>query len=443
MYCLEPRSTTNMHIILLNQAFYPDHAATAQHAHDLARYLVDHGHKVSVVASRSIYGSKGAALPKRETVDGIEIHRVGKSLFGKASILARLIDFALFYVLALIKVLTIKKPDVIVPFSTPPFIALVGWALKVVKRCKTVYWVMDLYPDVPIAFGLMKRTSLSARMLEKIHRFIFNHSDCSVALGRCMRDHLISKGIPPQKLALIPPWADIDELEPLPRDQNPFREKWELQDKTVVMYSGNLGLAHDIATIRDAIEQLKDRDDIRFVFVGGGKHMAQLQNYCEENQLNNAIFKPYQPREEIGASLSLADLHLISQTESMTGLLVPSKLYGIMAAGRASVFIGSDKAEVGLVLQENNAGKVVPVGDVQALKDAITQLAVDPQTCKQMGDAARRAMTERYDRRHSCAAWEKLLVACVSGKQNESTDAKPAEDNPVKPAEPVGANGPD
>ena len=115
-----------MRIILLNQAFYPDHAATAQHAHDLAKYLVAQGHDVAVVASRSIYGSKGAALPKRETVDGIEIHRVGKSIFGKASIIARLIDFALFYLLALTKVMTIKRPDVIVPFSTPPFIALAG-----------------------------------------------------------------------------------------------------------------------------------------------------------------------------------------------------------------------------------------------------------------------------------------------------------------------------
>jgi putative colanic acid biosynthesis glycosyltransferase WcaI len=432
-----------MRIILLNQAFYPDHAATAQHAHDLARHLVKNGHRVAVVASRSIYGSKGAALPKRETIDGIEVHRVGKSLFGKSNILARMIDFALFYVLALIKVMTIKRPDVIVPFSTPPFIALVGWMLKVVKRCKTVYWVMDMYPDVPIAFGIMKADGLGARLLEKVHRFCFNHSDRSVALGRCMRDRLIGKGVKPEKIALIPPWADIDELKPLPRDENPLRKEWGLQDKTVVMYSGNLGLAHDIDTLRGAMENLKARDDIRFVFVGGGKLMTQLQAYCEEHNLSNTVFKPYQPREDIRASLSLADLHLISQAESMTGLLVPSKLYGIMAAGRASVFIGNAGAEVGRVLEETHCGKVVAVGDVDSLTETITTLADDPDSCRRMGGAARDAMAQTYDRRHACAAWERLLTECVSGQTPDPADESQQREIAVTPSEPAQANGPD
>lgn len=404
-----------MRIILLNQAFYPDHAATAQHAHDLARFLVGRGHQVSVVASRSIYGSKGAALPKRETVDGIEVHRVGKSLFGKASIFARLIDFVLFYLLALLKVLTLKRPDVIVPFSTPPFIALVGWLLKVVKRCRSVYWVMDLYPDVPIAFGLMKAEGLGARVLERVHRFCFRRSDRSVVLGRCMRDRLLGKGVPAEKLALIPPWADIDELDPLPREDNPLRRDWGLEDKTVVMYSGNLGLAHDIDTLREAMQRLSGREDIRFVFVGGGKLMARLQTYCQEQRFTHTLFKPYQPREQIRASLSLADIHLISQADAMTGLLVPSKLYGIMAAGRASVFIGNAEAEVGRVLTETGSGVVVPVGGVDGLVEAITRLADAPGACREMGGAARRAMAETYDRRHSCAKWERLLRECVGG----------------------------
>ncbi len=429
-----------MRIILLNQAFYPDHAATAQHAHDLAKHLVGKGHEVAVVASRSIYGSKGAALPKRETIDGIEVHRVGKSLFGKSTILARMIDFVLFYVLALFKVLTVKRPDVIVPFSTPPFIALVGWMLKVFKRCKSVYWVMDLYPDVPIAFGLMKGNGLGARFLEKVHRFCFHHSDRSVALGRCMYDHLRSKGIPQEKLALIPPWADIDELEPVPRDENTLRKEWGLTDKTVVMYSGNFGLAHDIDTLRGAMTELKERDDIRFVFVGGGKMMTQLQADCESQGLTNTLFKPYQPREAIRVSLSLADIHLISQADAMTGLLVPSKLYGIMAAGRAAVFIGSEKAEVGRVLTETRSGKVVAVGEVQTLTQTLSDLADDPETCRRMGQAARDAMAQTYDRRHACEAWERLLSECVLGQAPD-----PADDNGMGETPPSHdpADGPD
>ena len=260
-----------------------------------------------------------------------------------------------------------------------------------------------------------------------------------------MRNRLLGKGVPAEKIALIPPWADIDELQPLPRGENPLRNEWNLQDKTVVMYSGNLGLAHDIDTLRGAMERLKTRDDLRFVFVGGGKLMTKLQAYCEEHNMANALFKPYQPREAIRASLSLADLHLISQAEAMTGLLVPSKLYGIMAAGRASVFIGNAQAEVGRVLVETGSGRVVAVGDVQGLTDTITQLADDPDACRRMGDAARQAMADTYDRRHACAAWERLLTECVSGKPTDPTDdtsktatadtvsAEPAQ-GPGKPA---------
>jgi glycosyltransferase involved in cell wall biosynthesis len=236
-----------------------------------------------------------------------------------------------------------------------------------------------------------------------------------------MRDLLIDKGVDPGKIALIPPWADADELEPLPRDANPLRDEWGLRGKLVVMYSGNLGLAHDIDTMRGAMEALMCRDDVRFVFVGGGKHMAQLQTNCEAQGMINVIFKPYQPREAIRASLSLADLHLISQADAMTGLLVPSKLYGIMAAGRASVFIGNARAEVARVLAETGSGRVVAVGDVDALTEMISTLAEDPDACRRMGEAARLAMDETYDRRHACEAWEELLTECVSGHRPDVT----------------------
>ena len=132
---------------MINQVFYPDVAATAQHAHDLARHLVQQGHQVSVIASRSIYGAKGAALPSFEEVDGIRIHRVAKSYFGKSSIISRVFDFALFYVAATWKAIWLKKHDVVICFTTPPFIALLGRILKLIKRSKMIYWVMVTMPE--------------------------------------------------------------------------------------------------------------------------------------------------------------------------------------------------------------------------------------------------------------------------------------------------------
>ena len=414
-----------MRITFLNQAFYPDHVATAQHAHDLARHLVNKGHQVTVIASRSIYGDKGATLAKHEVVDGIEVHRVGASLFGKASIFARIIDFALFYVLAFFKALTLKRPDVIVPFTTPPFIALVGWMMKVVKRCKYVYWVMDFYPDLPIEFGVIKRGSFTAKLFEKINRFCLSHADRTVVLGRCSMELAISKGIPREKLVLIGPWADSEELSQADTEPNPLRSEWGLDDKFIVMYSGNLGLAHDVDTLSTAIQKLKDNDTIRFIFVGGGKRLELMKKFVEEHSLSNVLFKPYQPREQLGLSLGLADLHLISLCENMNGILVPSKLYGIMAAGQASVFIGSPQSQISLVLTESGGGVTVREGDVDELVKQITTLSADPQRCKEMGRLARQAMKDTYDRRHACEAWEKMLLDCVDGSKPDPQAATP------------------
>jgi colanic acid biosynthesis glycosyl transferase WcaI len=430
-----------MRILFLNQAFYPDHVATAQHAHDLAKHLVLQGHDVAVIASRSIYGDKGATLPKREMVDGIEIHRVGGSLFGKASIFARIIDFALFYVLATAKALLIKRPDVIVPFTTPPFIALVGWLMQVTKRCKYVYWVMDLYPDLPVKYGVFKPNGLTARFFEQINRFCMRRADRVVVLGRCTQGLVIGKGVPQDKIALIGPWADMDELEPVSREDNPLREAWGLNDKFVVMYSGNLGLAHDIDTLGQAMLRLKDRDEMRFVFVGSGKRMTLMREFVDANRLTNVIFKPYQPREKIRESLSLADLHMISLSEPMTGILVPSKLFGIMAAGRASVFIGSPESQISLILTESGCGKTIRVGDGNGLTQSINELAGDRAACDEMGSLARKAMADTYDRRHMCVAWERLLNECVSGRKPDVADDTNQGATTSTPAKPAEAHG--
>ncbi|MFM7260870.1 MAG: glycosyltransferase, partial [bacterium] len=134
-----------MRVLLINQTFYPDIAATAQHAHDLARYLVSQGHEVTAIASRSIYGKKGAVLPREEMVDGIRIVRVGKSVFGKSSIAARMVDFGLFYAAALWRSFNMRRQDVVICFTTPPFVALIGWLLRLVRGTRYIYWVMDLY----------------------------------------------------------------------------------------------------------------------------------------------------------------------------------------------------------------------------------------------------------------------------------------------------------
>lgn len=398
-----------MRVLLLNQVFYPDVAATAQHAHDLAKHLTAHGHEVVAIASRATYGEKGADLPRQEWVGDIEVHRVGRSLFGKAGIAGRLIDFLVFYVAATIKAFTVRRPDVVVCFTTPPFIAFVGWLLRLVRRCKFVYWVMDVYPDVAVACAVMKHDSVLTWLMERLNRFCLRRADRVVVLGRCMEQRITDKGIDPDSIQHIGVWSDQDEVKPVPREHNPYRKEWGFGDRLVVMYSGNFGLAHDVVTMCAAAEALQDEDRVRFAFVGGGKRKSEVEEFVNDQSLPNVVLAPYQPRSKLDASLSCADIHLVSMIDGAEGSIVPCKLFGIMAAARPTIFIGHPDSELARVLVEHQCGRVVQPGDVDGLIATIAEFMESEPLRLSMGARARSALQVAYSRHAACEQWRELL----------------------------------
>lgn len=414
-----PSPPQPMRVLFINQAYAPDAAATAQHCEDLARYLVEQGHGVSVIASRSIYGQAGADLPARELRNGVHVNRVGLSLFGKRGIVLRAVDFALFYAAAMWRALWIKvpidsrkrKPDVVVTLTTPPLIGMVGWLMRLLRRCRHVVWTMDLYPDVLVAAGVSKSDSLVTRFFAWLNRREMGRADRVVALGRCMKDLIHAKGIGEDHIEVIGVWSPNDPPEVASEPAaSSYRQEWDLEGKFVVQYSGNFGLAHDYQTFCDTILKLRDRDDIVFLFAGGGKRIGPLKSFVEEHELKNVMVQPYQPRERLPDLLGLADVHLISQSETFTGVVVPSKLFGIMAAGRTSLFVGPPDAEVARVLDETGGGIRFPLGDADTLADLILQLAHDPERVRQMGEAALHASQHEHHRHSRFHAWEDLLL---------------------------------
>ena len=412
-----------MRVLLINQVFFPDVAATAQHGHDLARDLVRHGHEVSAIASRSLYGQKGAALPSHETVDGIEIHRVGRSFFGKSSILARVADFVFFYLAAMIRALTLPRHDVVICFTTPPFIAMVGRILRMVKGTRCVYWVMDLYPDLPIACGVMRPGSLASRFFERVNRSCLRAADADVVLGRCMAELVRSKGVPEDRIRMIGVWSDQEEVKPVPREENPYRREWGVGDRTLIMYSGNFGIGHDVDTFLAAARELRNDDRIRFAFVGGGKKKEQVERFVHEHGLESScVIAPYQPRERLDELLSAADAHLVSLLEGVEGIMVPSKLFGILAAGRPAIFIGNERSEISRVIVENECGASVRQGDVDSLISIIRGYADDPGSCRHAGELSRLALVEEHGAVHRLTAWRKLLEELAG----DAGDPKPS-----------------
>lgn len=409
-------------ILIINQAFWPDIVATAQLMADWSEFLVKRNHDVTVIASRSMYGQQGAILPKRDRYKGTRIYRVSLNLFKKGRILTRLIDFGLFHILALHRAMALPRQDVVVCLTTPPFIGIVGLVTKLLRGSRYVQYEMDLYPDVPVALGALKPNSLITRLLERIHRKLLRSADRVIVLGRCMQRVIQVKGIATEKLVLVTPWADPDEIVPVPRETNPFRLQHQLADKFVIMYSGNLGLGHDISTITAAMRALhtssdpRDRD-CQFVFVGGGQRLRELQRLATESNLTNVLFLDYQPRERLAESLSAADVQLMTQAPGTSGLIVPTKFYGMLASGRPSIYIGPTDTEAAYVLAETQLGSVIEIGDVNALLAAIRKWRDVPDSSLQ--DRARRTLRESYSRK-ICTRTLSQALESLMGERHDS-----------------------
>jgi len=398
-----------MKVLLLNQVFWPDVAATAQHGHDLGRYLAQHGVQVTALASRSLYSETGKALPREGGVDGIRIVRAGQSVFGKRGLATRAFDFISFYLAAMWKAIWLPRQDIVVCFTTPPFIAFVGILLRWLKGTKVVCWTMDLYPDVPVAAGVLRRGSLAYSLFDAVDRFSLRHADRVVVLGRCMQQRLLEKGVDPKRMEVINVWADGDEVSVRPTEGNALRAQWGVGDRFVIEYSGNFGIGHDGDTMYRAMQATRADDSIRWVIVGGGTKRGELEEFVLSNDIVNAVLKPYQPREGLGELLSLGNVHLVSIAGNFSGLLVPSKFYGVLAAARPVLYVGPRESEVARVIEESKCGLVIEQGDSAGLVKAIQMLHADPRLAQAMGQRAREVFERTFTRSHACERWLNLL----------------------------------
>ena len=199
-----------MRILLINQFYLPDVAATGQLLADLAEELAQKGHKVHVLCSRRAYRGGDTIFPAKEIIKGVYVHRVSATWFGRDHTLGKIIYYLSFYILASWRALLLSKMDVCVSLSTPPFIALVGLMLRTFKGTRTVFWTMDLYPEVTFAFGVLKKKSFLYRLLARLSRYLYRTSSCIISLGEVMTDRLVEAGAPRNKITTVHNWAPGD-----------------------------------------------------------------------------------------------------------------------------------------------------------------------------------------------------------------------------------------
>ena len=397
-------------LLFVNQYYWPDHASTAQHLADLAESLAGRGHDVHVLCGRGGYKPGVTRPSKREVHNGVTIHRVDATSFGRRSTLGRMADYLSFYFRAFLLAIVLPRFDVVATLTTPPIIGLVGTILRRLKGSRHVYWSMDLHPDASIALGKMSPSHPVVRWLSWISDAVYRQADKVVVLGPYMADRIAAKRVRRDRLAEIPVWSRRDEIYPVPREGHELRDRLGLADKFVAMYSGNLGLAHSATEFVEAARRLRDREDVVFLFVGDGPRLNEVRAAKAAEGLDNIRLLDYFPREQLHASLSIADVHLISMRAEMTGVVVPGKLYGAMASGRPTLFVGPAHCESADTIRQADCGLTVSLGDPEGLVEALTDLAADPAWAGELGQRGRAAFLRDHEKDRCCSDWAGMIA---------------------------------
>jgi colanic acid biosynthesis glycosyl transferase WcaI len=381
-----------VNVLILNQSFYPDVVSVAQHAADLAADLAAAGHSVTVVASQRGYDNPADRFPARESWRGCSIRRVRGTAFGKSHKAGRLADALTLLLGFLWELIRLPRFDVIVAMTQPPLVAVVAAAVARVKGSRLISWIMDLNPDEAIAAGWLRGDSAAALILSAALRFSLNSSDRIVVLDRYVRSRIAAKGIPPEKIAIIPPWSHDTHVGYDPAGGAAFRAAHGLADKFVVMYAGNLSIVHPVATLLEAAARLREHAGIVFCFVGGGLGRHEVEAFVRAHGLSNIVLLPYQPLDTLAAALSAADLHAIVMGDAMPGIVHPCKIYNVLAVGSSFLYIGPCASHVGEIvagLRTPGAAYQVPHGDPAAAAAILDAVGRNQRHIPELLEAAR------------------------------------------------------
>jgi putative colanic acid biosynthesis glycosyltransferase WcaI len=413
----QSKTETRPQLLFINRSYWPDVEATGQLLTELCEDLADE-FDVTVVCGRARKVVDDVP-PRAELLrerNRVRIRRVRHTQFDKASFVGRLINMLTFQLAATWSALTGPRPDVVVVETDPPFLCLLGHLLQFVRRARLVCYLQDIYPDIAVALGKLKPGWI-ASVLRWMFFHVYCRSDAVVVLSRDMRELLAAGGVPEQVIRIVPNWIDTTAVCPVKQD-NRFRHEHELEDKFVVMYSGNMGMSQNLTQMLEAAELLRGREDIAFAMVGDGADRRNLERIASEMRLGNVSFFGYQPKAELATSLSAADVHVVILQPHICQLLMPSKIYGALASGTPVVAVTSNGSELAEIVREHNLGAVVSDGTARALADTLAAMADRPEQSAAQGERAREYALDNCTRQSSVERMRNLLRELL-GKVDE------------------------
>lgn len=416
-----------MRIALLASTFHPDHTGTAVYATDLAVYLVERGHDVVVLTSFPHYPS----WRKRPADEGI-LHRVeswcGMRLVRsyvyvprRATALGRIVYDLTFLASAALSQFGIERPDVVIGFQPPLLLGLVGWILAARSESPLVIHIEDLQLDAALALGMLRRGP-AIRLLESVERYIYRKASWIAVLSAGMSTRVIGKGVPPEKVQVVPNWIDLKTIHP-GTSRGRFRQRYpELADKRLVGYAGNFGVKQVLHTILDAAAAMAPEfSDIMFLLVGDGADRVRLQALAAEMRLSNVSFLPTQSSEQYAELLDDMDVFVLPQARGAGEVFFPSKFLGILAAGCPIVVSADADTELGRAAQASGGAIVVRAESVPEIVGAVQQLLGSARP-DGPGDGTTRFLGQ-FTREHVLGRYEGQLAQSVDPHRSGRTVA--------------------
>lgn len=375
-----------MHILLLNEYYPPDTSATAKMAAQVAETLAQH-HRVTVLAGRPSYDPDEFypyAWLRKEIRNGVAIERVGSTAFPRHEMRKRVSNYLSYLALAVPRAMAVR-PDVVLAMTDPPVAGIAGAFIAGMTRRPFVYNIRDLYPDMAIGGDIVKRNSWTDRW-ESLHRRALQRAARVIVLGEDMRERILSKGISPERVRVVRDGTSIPNSTPEPND--PLVREIRCRLPFVVLHAGNLGFYGAWTTLIQAARILRD-ENAGLVFVGSGANQSALE--AEAAGLPNVRFLPFRPAAQIPHVMKAGDLHIVTVRRGLEGVVVPSKLYSILAAGRPVLVVASPQSDAARIVRDSRCGLTAEPEDAEGVAAAIRTARDNPGELAEMGRRAHEA----------------------------------------------------
>ncbi|MGF9845251.1 glycosyltransferase family 4 protein [Priestia megaterium] len=380
---VEKVKTDKKKLLIYAHYYIPDVASTGQILRELAEGMIEE-FDITIVCVVPSYTGKVAGEYKKkmfykEEINGVKVIRIRVPEFSKSNKISRIKNIVSYFIGAMIATFKVGKMDYVYSISQPPILGgLLGVWGKWMKRAKYIYNIQDFNPEQTMAVGYSKN-KLVLKAMMMFDKFSCRQADKVIVVGRDMVETLKGrfKGRKVPNHTFINNWIDEKEIYPLSANHEKvvaFKEKYGLQDKFIIMYSGNLGLYYDLENLMNVIEKFKDREDVVFAFVGEGTIRENLVQYKEKNNLQNVMFIPYQDKSDLIYSLNAGDVHWVVNAKGIQGVSVPSKLYGVMAAGKPIIGVLEEGSEARLIIEEVTCGYVTEPQNYKGIEEIITQI---------------------------------------------------------------------